>query len=171
MKANNYISNKERRLIQIAAFILVIFVVLNFCFETINTYNYSVSERQKELAAQAGAKVIKISGSYPPPMPAFHFASIFIFIALLRAKRFIASLLLTIFYLSIFVYGLVARFNGGRLGGEEFSPEFNFFHKIYYGARDFDILASVFILILVFWQIRILLRILIKSLQRKDALP
>ena len=156
MKANDYISNKELTLIQITAFILVVFVNLNFC---------------KELAASAGAEVIKFSGSYQPSTPGFHFASIFIFIALLRAKRFIAPLLLTISYLSVFVYGLVARFNGGRLGGEEFSPEFHFFHKIYYGARDFDILASVFIFILIFWQISILLRILIKSLQRKDALP
>lgn len=151
MKANNYISNKELRLIQVVAFIWVILVVSNFCSEVINTYNDAVSEQQKELATQAGSNVIRFSGCFPCcSMPGFHFVSIFIFIALIKPKRFITSLLLTFSYLSM---------------------EFYFIHKIYYCFGNFDVLASVFILVLLFWQISILFRILIKSLQRKSELP
>ena len=71
----------------------------------------------------------------------------------------------------MFIYGISARFNGSRLGGEEFSPKVDFLDQIYFEANSFDYLAAVLISILLFWQISILLRILIKTLQGKSELP
>jgi hypothetical protein len=172
MKTNNFISNKERLLLQIVALVWVLIVALCFSLETIRFYNYSVSGHQEELAAQAGINPKpKFSGSPQPSIPGLHFIGIFVFIALLKPKRFIAPLLITFFYFSTFIYGLVVRFNSMRLGGEDFSPEFSLFHKIYYGAGDFGEIAFVFIAILLFWQISILLRMLVKKLQRNSELP
>ena len=104
-------------------------------------------------------------------MPGLHFLTLFIFISLLKTKRFLLSSFLTIFYAIVFIYGLSARFNGRRLGGEEFSPKVDFLKQLYIEANSFDYLAALFISILLFWQISILLRMLIKTLQRKTELP
>jgi hypothetical protein len=172
MKKSNYVSSKEHKLILITAFVWFGLVAITFIWEIGGFYNEAVSRQQQELALQAGVKpepAFSISSN--PTMPGFHFLSIFILAALYKTKRFIAPLLLTIIYFATFLYGLTVKFDSGQLGGEEFSPEFSLCHKLYYGTSDFDFLAAFFISILLFWQISILLRILIKSLQRKDALP
>jgi hypothetical protein len=104
-------------------------------------------------------------------IPLLHFLTLFIFTALYRTRRFILSIFLTIFYAGIFIYGLFLRYNGARLGGEEFSPQVDFLDKIYHAATDFDYVFAAFISILLFWQISILLRMLIKTTQRKTELP
>jgi hypothetical protein len=104
-------------------------------------------------------------------MPLFHFLTLFIFIAVRKTKRFLLSLFLTVFYAFLFIYGLSARYNAGRLGGEEFSPKVAFLDQVYRGADNIDCIAAVFISILLFWQISILLRMLIKTLQRITELP
>ncbi len=104
-------------------------------------------------------------------VPLLHCLTFFIFVALLKTKRFILPSFLTIFYAVVFIYGLSARYDGSRLGGEEFSPKVDFLDKVYRAATDFDYLAALFISILLFWQISILLRMLIKTSQRKTELP
>ncbi|MCY7348939.1 MAG: hypothetical protein LH614_22340 [Pyrinomonadaceae bacterium] len=81
------------------------------------------------------------------------------------------SSFLTIFYAVVFIYGLSARYNGARLGGEEFSPQVDFFDQVYRAAGGLDYIAVFFISVLLFWQISILLRMLVKTLQRKPELP
>ncbi len=157
MKANKYVSKKEHKLLLIVAFIAFIFVALTFCGDLIKDHNYN---------REGG-----FSGSGPLVIPLLHFLTLFIFIALFKTKRFLLSSFLTVFYAIVFIYGLSARYNGSRLGGEEFSPKVDFLDQVYRGANSFDYLASLFISILLFWQISILLRMLIKTTRRKNELP
>ncbi len=173
MKVNNYISRKEHKLLLIVAFITFAFIASAFCYGIIVDYNYFVYDQQQRLESlanynQAGG----FSGSGPTAgIPLLHFSTLFIFIALLKTKKFLLSSILTFFYAVVFIYGLSARYNASRLGGEEFSPKVAFLDQIYRGADNFDYITAVFISILLFWQISILLRMLIKTLQRKTELP
>lgn len=104
-------------------------------------------------------------------MPLLHFLTLFIFLTLLKTKKFLLPLFLTVFYVPVFIYGLSASYYESLLGGEEFSPKVDFFTRVYCAADGSDYLAALFISILLFWQISILLRVLIKTLQRKTELP
>jgi len=173
MKANNYISKKEHRLLLIVSFIAFIFVALTFCCDIIKDYNYSIYKEQQSLEHLANYnRVGGISGSSPiTVLPLIHFLTLFIFLALLKTKKFLLPLFLTVFYATVFIYGLSASYYEGLLGGEEFSPKVDFFTRVYRVADGSDCLAALFILILLFWHISILLRMLIKTLQRKTELP
>ncbi len=49
MKANNFISKKEHRLLLIIAFTAFLFVFSIFTLQVVKDYNYSVSEDQRQL--------------------------------------------------------------------------------------------------------------------------
>lgn len=157
MKANNYISKKEHKLLLIVAFTALVFVLSIFTSELIRIHNLSNSPFSGSIGANT--------------MPGLHFLTFFIFIALFKTKRFLLSSFLTIFYANVFIYGLSARYYAKLLGGEEFSPKVDFFDRLYREANSFDYLAAFFISILLFWQILILLRMLVKTLQKEKALP
>lgn len=173
MWGNNYISKREHKLLTAFAFVVFGFVLLFISLSIIQDYNYSVSETQKELMSQANAQSnIKFSGGNGLTFfPLFHLLTFFIFVAVFKTKRFLLPLLLTILYTFLFIYGLSARFKGSQLGGEEFSPKVDLHRQLYYAADGYDYFAALFILILLFWQISILLRMLIKTSQRKNILP
>lgn len=170
--SNNYISKLEVKLIRIFAFLLFVIVVFFISLSIVNEYNYFVSETQNDLLNQANAESnIRFSGgSGIIFFPLFHIFNFFIFIAIYKTKRFLLPFLLTIFYTIIFIYGLSARFKAGQLGGEEFSPKVELHKQLFYAANSYDYFVAAFILILLFWQITILLRILLKTLQRKNNL-
>lgn len=173
MKANSYISKKEQKLLLLVAFIVFVFVALAFSYDIIKDYNYFVDKEQQRLEYLANYnREGGISGSHSTAViPALHFLTLFIFLALLKTKRFLLSSFLTVFYAIVFIYGLSARYNGSRLGGEEFSPKVDFLDQVHRAANSFDYFAALFISILLFWQISILFRMLIKTLQRKTELP
>ena len=156
MKANDYISKRERKLLLIFAFATFVFVLSVFIYDAIRIDNLSNSP---------------FSGSVVRTLPGLHFLTLFIFIALLKTKRFILSSFLTSFYAVVFIYGLSISYYGRLLGGEEFSPKVGFYQRLYRQANSFDYLAAFFISILLFWQISILLRMLIKTLQKEQTLP
>ncbi len=174
MKANNYISKREYKSLLIVSFTAFVFALSIFSLQGIKDYNDAISKEQNKLERLANTEPIisfAVCGGIDYRVPFLHFLTLFIFVALLKTKRFILSSFLTIFYAVVFIYGLSTRYDGSRLGGEEFSPKVDFLDKVYRAATDFDYLAALFISILLFWQISILLRMLIKTLQRKTELP
>lgn len=162
MKANKYISKREHKSLMLFAFIVFIFVLLFISLSFI-----------EEVTNQPNAMPnVKLSGDNGLMIfPLFRLITFFIFLAILKTKRFLLSFLLTIFYTFLFIYGLSARFKGGQLGGEEFSPKIDLHLEIYFAANGYDYFAAFFISILLFWQISILLRMLIKTLQKENVLP
>jgi len=174
MKANKYISKREHKFLLIVAFTAFVFALSIFSLQGIKDYNNAISKEQNELERLANNEpIISFSacGGMDYRVPFFHFLTFFILVALLKTKRFLLPSFLTVFYAIIFIYGLSARYDGSRLGGEEFSPKVDFLDKVYRAATNFDYVAAFFISTLLFWQISILLRILIKTLQRKTELP
>ncbi|HLM59383.1 MAG TPA: hypothetical protein VK308_01140 [Pyrinomonadaceae bacterium] len=174
MKANKYISKREHRIIIIVAFAAFVFAFSIFSIQTIKDYNNAILEEQHKLnrlANNTQSISFTACGGMDYRVPFLHFLTLFIFLALYKTKRFLLPSFLTVFYAAVFIYGLSARYDGARLGGEEFSPKVDFLDKVCRAATDFDYLAALFISILLFWQISILLRILIKTLQRKTELP
>ena len=163
MKANKYVSKSEHFALLTVAFIAFIIVLSIFAWQASAAYDNFFAER---------ASRIRFSGSANEfQTPPFHLLTLFIFVAILKTKRFLLSAFLTVLYAVVFIYGLSAGYDGGRLGGEEFSPKVDFLDKVYRAAFDFDYVAALFISILLFWQISILLRMLIKTLQKERALP
>lgn len=166
MKPNKYVSKREHKLLLTVAFTSFVFVLIIFSLQQIKDYNDAVSKEQSELERISNNKpVISFAacGAIDYRIPLLHFFTRFIFIALLKTKRYLLPLFLTVFYAVVFVYGLSMRYDGARLGGEEFSPKVEFLDKVYRAATDYDYLAAFFISILLFWQISILLRMLIKT--------
>ncbi len=173
MKANKYISKREHKFLLIVAFTSFVFASSIFSLQGIKDYNDAISKEQNKLEQLANNEPIlsfSACGGMDYRIPFLHFLTLFIFVALLKTKRFLLSSFLTFFYAVVFIYGLSARYNGGRLG-EEFSPKVDFLDQVHRAATDFDYLAALFISILHLWQISILLRMLIKTSQRKTALP
>ena len=174
MEANKYISKREHKFLLLVAFTSFVFALSIFFLQEIKDYNDAISKEQNKLERLANnEQIISFSacGGMDYRVPFLHSLTLFIFVALLKTKRFLLSSFLTVFYAVVFIYGLSARYDGARLGGEEFSPKVDFIEKVYRATTDFDYLAALFISILLFWQISILLRMLIKTLQRKPELP
>ncbi len=171
MKANNYISKREHKLLLIVAFTASLFVLSIFTLQVVKDYNYSVSEEQLEIQYQAtGERGIHFSSSNSEyTIPGLHFLTLFIFLALLKTKKFLLPSLLTVFYVLCIIYSLFLRFNISKFDGH--ITKVSFVEQLYLVANTFDCSAFFLASILLFWQISILLRMLIKTLQRKTELP
>ena len=156
MKANNYTSKKEHKLLLIVVFITVILAFSNLTYQIIEHYTNPAS---------FGIYDMKRASL----LPSFNFLTIFIFVALLKSKRFIVSTLLTFFSFIIFVrefyiaVKLILLYN--------LFPELSLVEQLLLIANYFDYIVFFIVSILLFWQISILLRMLIKTLQRKNELP
>ncbi len=156
MKANSYISAKEHKLLLVLAFISAILAFLALVHQIIENYNKPASIGIYDMSR---ASLI----------PWFNFFTLFIFIALFKSKRFIISSLLTLFSFVIFAYEFYSVVRIIIL----FNPiaELTFVEKLLLIANYFEYINFFLVLILLFWQISILLRMLIKTLQRKTELP
>ncbi len=90
------------------------------------------------------------------------------FFSLCFAKRYLLSFLFTIASLTSFIYWFVDTRK--ELVYDELGV-IKGVNRIFYKAGDFDLTVFFLVSILFFWQISILLRMLIKTLQRKNELP
>ena len=173
MKANDYISNKERKLLLTVAFTALIFSIAGSV--TYNIKDYYERNAYYELQAEKISKnEPTFSGAYcfPDKHPQFLFSIILLlcltFSSLCIAKRYLLSCLMTIASFSMFVYW----FND--------TQKALFYNKtaivkgldrFFYKAGEFDAAVCFLLSILLFWQISILFRMLIKTLQKERTLP
>ncbi len=171
MKANNYISRKEHKSLLIVALITVVIAFSNITFQGVEKYNNSVSEKQEKLEKQANGQptfefydFVRASS-----IPFLNLLSFFIFLTLYKSKRFIISSLLTLLIFTPFVYEFYLGFRFILFYNQ--LPELSFTKLLFSFANCFDYLVFLLISILLFWQISILLRMLIKTLQEKTELP
>lgn len=172
MTANNYISKNEHRLLLIVAFSAFAFVVSTFTFHFVKSYNDYIIEQHKELKSRADNEpYMSFSGGNSiHQIPGHHFLILFVFLSLLKTKRFLLPAILTVFYTSVFIYGLFVR--ASYIGFD--SPNYlqsSLIEQFYFVANPFDFFAFIIISILLFWHISILLRMLIITSQRKNVLP
>jgi len=175
MKANNYISKKEHKLLLIFAFILFILAFTNFVCDSIESYNKRFQEEQIELKEKANnnGNSFGIYGDWGANRPWYRFSFIFLtllaFLTLQKIRVFIFPLFITIVPFSIFAYWFIRTYN--LIVIDEFVSRHKGLDRTLIIATVFDYLIFFFVSILLFWQISILLRMLIKTLQRKSILP
>ena len=175
MKANNYISNKEHKLLLIVAFIALILALSSFVSFSIETYNKQVQAEQIELKEKANGEYISfgIYGDWGDSRPLYRFSfifpTLFTFLILRKTRLIIFSLFFTSIPFFIFIYWFF-KINHAISTNETLS-KLTVLDRIFTIATTFDYVVFLFISILLFWQISILLRMLIKTLQRKTQLP
>lgn len=162
MKINLFISKNERSSLLIfafAAFMFVFSVIFLDIIETIENQN----------SAFAIDYVRHTLGG-------FHLITLFIFLSLLGARKFVFSTLLTSVYFFLIFYAVRIRYEDDVILS---SPNLHFFlleevsfiEKILTIFSTYDYIAVFFASTLLFWQISILLRMLIKTLQKDKFLP
>ncbi len=156
MKANKYISESEHKLLLTFAFISFVLAYSNFAYQIVD--HFTKPKALFEFYDMKRASFI----------PLFNFLTLFIFIALFKSKRYTISSLLTLFSFVIFGYEF---YRGVKILVYTPIPELNIIEKLLLIANYFDYIVFLIVSILLFWQISILLRMLVKTLQTKNELP
>ncbi len=170
MKTNRHISKKEFKGLLILALLASVFAFSSLALTSINAYNESVADEQMKLELKAnGHPTFEFysfeRGSF---FPLFCILSLFIFVALLKTKIFVIPFLLTLSNFCMFIYEVFLR---KWIFFDEYFSNFSFTEKLFIIGNIFDYLTFTLVSVLLFWQISILLRILIKTSQRKNVLP
>lgn len=174
MKNCDAVSKREYYCLLITAFATFLFAFSVISYQIVGEFNFYAAQKQQELKNFANnEQLIRMLGlqydiTY---LPGFHLLNLFIFLALLKTKRFLLPFILTVIYAAMFLYELPLRYYGSLLGGEEFSPKIDFLTLIYREANLFDYIAAIFISILLFWQISILFRMLLRRLKKESVMP
>jgi len=178
MKANNYISKREHKFLLVFAFIVFVLAFSSFTSHIIESYNDSVSQTQEKLEKKANyVKTNEVSFEFydltrTDPRPFYNLfislLSLFAFLALLKTKKFVLPSFFTAFSFLIFSTWFIS-FNRAINHNETQPP--NLLERFLIIAAIFDYVVFSFVSILLFWQISILLRMLVKTLQKDEALP
>jgi hypothetical protein len=173
MNANRLISNKERKLLLIIAFAAFIFSIAGSVIYSVKA-DIKRSEYYSEQEENKAQNKPIFSGPYcfPDKHPQLLRSIVLLagvtFFSLCFAKRYLLSSLITTASLSVFVYWFI---DTRKLLSDNESPVVKGLDRIFYRAGDIDLIVFLLVSILLFWQISILLRMLIKTLQRKTELP
>ncbi len=173
MKANRFTSNKEHKLLLAVALAAFIFSIAGFLSYTIKADNerseyYRIQEENK-----ANNK-ISFSGPYcyPDKHPQLLFSILLLvgstFLSLCVTKRYLLSSLFTVSSFTTFVYWFFDTRKKLSYAEADFVKGID---RIFYNAGDFDLTVLLLVSIILFWQISILLRMLIKTSQKENVLP
>lgn len=160
MRTSKEISKGEYKFLLVISLMLFGFTCFGILGEILENYHRSISQTQFEFSDCS----IRFS------FPFAYLLSICIVAALFFAKRFLLSSLLTFAYALLGVYIIYFRFETfaeSRFG----EMSFGFLEQLDFVVFHYDYINFTLTFILLFWQISILLRMLIKTLQRNDKLP
>ena len=173
MTANNFISNKEHKLLLAIAFAAFIFSIAGLI-----TYSIKAGMKRSEYFRQQEENRAQnkpsFSGPYcsPDRHPQLLFSIILLvgttFFSLCITKRYLLSFIFTIASLTKFIYWFA---DSRRQLFDDVSEFVKGVDRIFYNAGAFDLAVLFLVSIIFFWQISILFRILIKTLQGKSELP
>jgi len=157
MQTNYYISRREHNLLLILASTSVVFAFSNFAYQLINHFIKPIDS------------FVLYDISRGSLLPTFNFLTLGIFIALFKSRRFIISSLMTSLSFIIFAYEFYSRVR--IILRDDPFPELSLTEQLLMIANYFDYTVFLIVSVLLFWQISILLRMLIKTLQKDEALP
>jgi hypothetical protein len=179
MKAINYILRKERKFLMVIAFLTVVLSFASFASQILENYNKNIAEKHQELKRKAdniktdgiSFGLYEISGTNLRPFYSLSliFLNICAFTSLRKSKKFVFSTLFTIFSFLVFIHWFTAT--RMAITVSEVADSINGLNRYFYQAGITDFLVFLLVAILLFWQISILLRMLIKNTQRKNVLP
>lgn len=159
MKSNSYISIKESPFLLITASLVFFLTVINLGSIIYTEFLSSLRSSGIDFS-NCGVRRINL-------IPYFRFFALLIFPLLIWKKKAVFSILFTFLSFSGFTSEIYRTFGYISLNEVKIS----FFELISYNITQIDFIVFSIISLLLFWQISILLRMLIKSLQRKPELP
>ena len=176
MNVANYISKKEQKMLLIVAFCAFIFAFSSFVYDSAETYNQKIREKQEELLRKANYDPNKASfcvyGDWGDDRPLFRFSivflTLFIVLTLRKANKYLFSAIFTTLVFCIFIKWFVAMIHA--LSTNETIPD-HLTERFFLVANFFDYIDFLFVTILLCWQIPILSRIFNKSRQQQYPLP
>lgn len=154
MQNTKYISTKELTLILIFSFLAFAFFAAAIGADVVASHESAAEKAVREFSSiSVGCRLCDrdfVAG--------FNLITFFIFLALIRPKRFIVSTALTFIYGALLVVSIYLRLDGtGALGGVDFytDPWVEFINK----TDVYDYVASFVIVVLLGWQSSIVWRI------------
>lgn len=172
MKAS-VISNTEHRLLLALAFAALIFSISGYVSYTAKA-DFERSEYFRIQEEKMARNELVFSGPYchPDRHPQLLFSIVFLsgatFLSVCFAKWYLFSSLFTVASLSRFGYWFFDTRK--QLVYDELGIAKGI-NRVFYNVGDSDLATFLLFSILLFWQISILLRMLIKTSQRKNVLP
>jgi hypothetical protein len=174
VKSNRFITIIEHRLLSYAAMTAFIFSVAGLFSNIIDAYNNVVKLDQHRLARKAYGEIpffepCDFTGGYPQYLIFLILLLGLNYLFIINAKKFLLASLTTLFSVLFFLKWFFDTRN--ELLALEGIPDIKGLDSFFYKAGNFDLIVFLLVSVLFFWQISILLRILIKTLQRKQALP
>ena len=174
MKARSYISKTEHSLFLILTFTAFIFSILglNAFLKRIDQEHIAYEQMLNELGAKT-SQFSNHSGAEHLQHTEFLIFLIsllfFAFLSVFLAKKFYVAFLLIISSFLMFVYWFFQTRNA--IYYNEGAALVEGLDTVFYKASGFDLTVLFLVTILLFWQISVHLRILIKTLQGKPKLP
>lgn len=153
MKANPYILIKEQRLLTIIASLIFSLTLINLGLILIESLKFRGIDFGE--------------GSNSLYIPLFRFFSLLIFLFVFWSRKFYLSIIFTSLSFLTFSYEFFLNVRANFISNYLFSNK----ELIEIIERPLDYIVFLFISIPFFWQISILLRILIQTMQRKPELP
>ena len=175
MKAKSVISITEHRILIFIAFAAFAFSIFSFVsYNTEAEIKRSEYFRQQEENRIQNKPVFSGPYCYPDRHPQFLFTIILLvgltFLSICLAKTYLFSFFFKVVSISRFIYQFFETRNDFDYDQLRILSGVNqIFH--YAGKFDPNLAVNFLLLILLFWQISILLRMLIKTSQRKNVLP
>lgn len=160
MRASNIISQKEHYAYLVFSFLIATLIALIITTDLIISYNGLVEQSQKILQSNAGdQKVILFSGhGYYFTVGGFNLITFFIFLSLIRPRRYIASTFFIFSYAAMYTYAIHSRLDGeGAYGGKDFFTDK--WYELYIKTDLFDYMIAVIIITFITWQLSIIWRI------------
>jgi hypothetical protein len=173
VKSNPFITIIEHKLLSYAAMIAFIFSVASLVSQFIGAYNDGVQIEQSRLAHQANSEMFfepfYFYGGYPQYLIFLILLLGLNYLFIINARRFLFASLTTFFSFLFFVKWFIYTREG--LSEMEGVSHIKGLESFFFQAGNFDLIVLLLVSILLFWQISILLRMLIKTVQRKYVLP
>lgn len=173
MKSITYVSQKERRLIlMISSLVLFLSIASFLCYNVKAEYERSEYYRLQELDRAQGKPTFAGAYCFPDRHPQFLLQIVFVsgitvFLVCISI-RYLLSFLSTSILFALFINWFTKT---PKEISYDYVENFRGLNKVFYNANIFDIAVFFLVLILLFWQFSVLLRILIKTPQRNLNLP
>jgi hypothetical protein len=158
MRTDKPIYKKEFAVLLMVSAVLLISVLMRFSWEVVTGYNESVRSQQTVLEWRADGKGSIAIDYEPKIVPLYHLLSVFLFLGIIKARRFIFALLITIFYIFSHLFALSQRYSHGGFLGDEILPPASFPESLYKYTDTLDIFVAITLLIVLIWLALIVIR-------------
>jgi hypothetical protein len=173
MFVNNYISKKLHKLFLIIGFALFVSSIFSpFAYSIKDQIERDAYEQEQNENAAKGLPSFAGPYCFPDKHPQFLSLNVLlaglIFATLFFSKLFLFSTLFSGFLFTRYIYWF---FDTQRLLDSLELSHFEGLDQFFYKSTIWDFITLSFLSILLFWQIWILLRMLIKTLQKENNLP